>query len=123
MDLTQVLVDFKRFERSAIWHEFWHGREKEKSHHTPIFKTQKSNLPKNHSVPKEVTTNLGAIKSEIVDPKNRNTVKCNLPVEEVAALKELIKLQRERVIMIKSCDKGAGIMILDFKTYMQTVSD
>ena len=54
-----------------------------------------------------------------MDPKNRNTVKCNLPVEEVAALKELIKLQRERVIMIKSCDKGAGIMILDFKTYMQ----
>ena len=51
-------------------------------------------------------------------PKNRNTVKCNLPVEEVAALKELIKLQRERVIN-KSCDKGAGIMILDFKTYMQ----
>ena len=27
LDLTQVLVDFKRFERSMIWKEFWFGRE------------------------------------------------------------------------------------------------
>ena len=27
LDLTQVLVDFKRFERSMIWHEFFHGKD------------------------------------------------------------------------------------------------
>ena len=26
LDITQVLVDFKRFERSTIWHEFWYRR-------------------------------------------------------------------------------------------------
>ena len=118
LDLTQVLVDFKRFERSAIWHEFWYGREKDENYKPPIFKTEKRNLPKNHTTSKDLKTYLGAVKSEI--PRNRNPVKCNLPEEEIAALKELIRLQRERVIIIKPCDKGAGIIILDFKLYLNT---
>ena len=27
LDITQVLVDFNRFARAAIWQEFWYGRE------------------------------------------------------------------------------------------------
>ena len=54
-----------------------------------------------------------------MDSRNRNTEKCNLPVEEVAALKRLIKLQKERKIIIKACDKGAGIIILNFEDYMK----
>ena len=46
LDLTQVLVDFKIFERSVIWHEFWHGREKDTTYEAPIFKTQKKTSPK-----------------------------------------------------------------------------
>ena len=65
MDLTQVLVDFKKFERSIIWHEFWHGRQKEENVKQPIFKKQKSNLPKNYTIPKELQTYLGAIKLHI----------------------------------------------------------
>ena len=53
-----------------------------------------------------------------MDHRNRNHKKCNIPHSEVEALKELVKLQRERVITIKPCDKGAGIIILDFKAYM-----
>ena len=103
----------------AICYEFWYGREQNKSYNTPIFKNQKRNLPKNYSSPKELKNCLSAIKSEIMDPRNQNQTDCNLPIEELAALKELIRLQRERVIMIKPCDKGAGILILDFKLYMQ----
>ena len=62
---------------------------------------------------------LSAIKSEITDPRNRNNIKCNLPVIEMNALKELIKLQRDQVIIIKPCDKGAGLIILDFNIYMK----
>ena len=29
MDLTQVYVDFKKFKRSAIWKEFWFGKDNE----------------------------------------------------------------------------------------------
>ena len=111
LDITEVLVDFNRFARAVIWQEYWYGREKDNTYKTPIFKTQKNNYPKNHTVPKDLKTFLGAIKSEIMDPRNRNEEKCNLPREEINALKELITLQRERVITIKPCDKGAGIMI------------
>ena len=58
-----------------------------------------------------------------MDPKNRNAEKSNLPPDEISALKELVRLQRERIITIKACDKGAGIMILDFKYYMRACYD
>ena len=54
MDLTQVLVDFIRFERSAIWHEFLYGKEKNRNNKPPIFKKQKRKYPKNYSSPKEL---------------------------------------------------------------------
>ena len=57
---------------------------------------------------------VAAVKSEIMDPKNRNVVKSNISEGEKEALKELVKLQKERQIVIRPCDNGAGIIILDF---------
>ena len=51
MDLTQLLVDFKRFERTMIWWEFWYGRQDENKSTKPIFKTKKLNLPRNYNNP------------------------------------------------------------------------
>ena len=68
-------------------------------------------MPQNYSVPEGLKIFLGAVKSEITDPRNRNSKECNLPIEEINALKELIKMQRDRKIVIKPCDKGAGILI------------
>ena len=39
---------------------------------------------------------------------------CNLPIKEINALNHLIQLQKQRSIVIKVCDKGAGVMIMDF---------
>ena len=119
LDITQTLVDFKRFERSIIWHEFWFGQENLEEKEKPIFKTQKNNLPKNYTVPQGLKTFLSGVKSEIMDPKNRTSVPCNIPPEEIAALKELIRLQKERIKTIKACDKGGGIIILDFDEYLR----
>ena len=102
-----------------IWKEFWYGREQDENQEKPIFKTKKNNLPRNYKSPNLLKTFLGAVKSEILDPKNRNKVKCNLPPEEIKALKELIQMQKDRKITIKPCDKGAGIIILDFEEYMR----
>ena len=63
------------------------------------------------------------MKSEIIDPKNRNKVNCNLPPDEMVALKELIRLQKERKIMIKQCDKGAGVLIMEFDDYMNAAKE
>ena len=122
LDLTQVLTDYKRFERSAIWHEFWYGRvkdEDEEERKEPIFPTHKTNMPKNYTVPEGLKVFLNSVKSEITDPKNRNKEECNLPVDEINALKQLIQLQKDRKIVIKACDKGAGIIILNYNTYMK----
>ena len=119
MDLTQVLVDFKRFERTLIWQEFWYGRDQNEDRKETIFKTKKRNMPRNYTSPQGLQTFIGAVKSEIMDPRNRNKVPCNIPQEEICALKELIRLQRDRKIVIKACDKGAGIIILNFEDYLK----
>ena len=120
LDITQVLVDFNRFSRAVIWQEYWFGKEVDEVYKRPIFKKKKMNLPKNHSTPMGLKTFLNSIRSEIMDPRNRNTEQCNLPMEEIAALKELIRLQKQRIIMIKAADKGAGIVILNFTDYMKS---
>ena len=62
---------------------------------------------------------LGAVKSEIMDPLTRNKVKCNLQPDEFKILKELVTLIKDRKIVTKSCEKGAGIILLDFEEYMR----
>ena len=78
-------------------------------------KITKQNLPKNYPLQKGSKTYIGSVRSEKVDPKNRLKVYCNLPVEELRATKVLAKLQTERKIVIKQCNKEAGILIIDFK--------
>ena len=123
LDITQVLVDWKRFERTMIWREWWFGREAVEDIKEQIFKTKKSNLPKNYKMPNGLRTYVTAVKSEIIDPKNRNKVKSNLTVEEHQALKDLVRLQKEKTIVIKQCDKGAGIIIMDHKDYVKAAEE
>ena len=44
----------------------------------------------------------------------------NLPPPEQEALKQLIELQKNRVITVKPADKGAGIVILEFDDYLNS---
>ena len=52
-DVTELLVDFNRYARAVIWHEYWHGKEEGGSNEysKPIFKSQNNNLPKNYNSP------------------------------------------------------------------------
>ena len=123
LDFTQVLADFKYFERNMIWHEFWYGRDNTNEYKKPIFKKKKSNLPKNYKIPEALKTFLNSVRSELMDPKNRNKVSCNITPAEIKALVELIKLQKEQKIVIKKCDKGAGIIILDYQAYIEACNN
>ena len=49
LDITQVLVDWKRFERAMKWKEWWFGKEHGNENKEHIFKSKKTNLPKNHT--------------------------------------------------------------------------
>ena len=118
LNFTQVLVDLAKFERLMEWKEFWHDKPSDVPYVPPLFKKQKTNRPENPS--QSLKTFIKSVKSELEDPCNRNVVRPNIPAEELAGLKELIKLQRERIITIKPCDKGAGIIILSFDAYMES---
>ena len=63
------------------------------------------------------------MKSELTDPQNRNMAKSNLPPSQAKALKELIQLQRDKQIIIKRCDKGAGVIILDYTDYIKACNE
>ena len=82
-----------------IWTEFWHGKDNNIGY-KPIFKQRKNNLPHKYASPQGLIDFLAAIKSELLDPKNRNKVHCNLPEEEIKALHTLIQLQKERKIIM-----------------------
>ena len=125
LDVTQVLTDFRRFERTLVWKEFWHGRDTDNTQEreTPTFKKKKNNFPRNYKTPQDLQNYLAAVKSDILDPKNRNVAEPNLPKQEVEALKKLINFQRDRIIVIKPCDKGAGIIILDFEEYIRVCTE
>ena len=102
---------------------FWHGKIEQRNITPPIFKTKKNNLPNNHKPPNGLTMYLEAIKSELMDPKNRNKYKCNIPDDKLKALKDLVTMQRTGQIVMKPCDKGAGIMILNHKYYVTACMD
>ena len=81
---------------------------------------KKTNLPRNHKTSENLKRFLHATTSDLLDAKSRNKVHNNLPPEELEALKQLVELQKNRVITLKPADKGAGIVILEFEDYMKS---
>ena len=71
IDITQVLVDIKRFERACIWTKFHHGKDDKDTQNEQTFKKNKTNLPQKYTVPEDLNIFLNAVKSEISDPRNR----------------------------------------------------
>ena len=119
LNLTQVLADISEFERTMEWIEFFHDKDKDNDHKgAKLFKEKKTNRPKDHPTPKGLTTFINSVRSELLDPLNRNKARPNLAPDEYEGLKELIQLQKERKISVKPADKGAGIVILSFAAYM-----
>ena len=53
LDLTHIIIDYKRYERTAIWIEFWFIREQQNLE-KQIFRSHKYNLPKNYSTPEGI---------------------------------------------------------------------
>ena len=104
-----------------VWIEFFHGSEDDKDYNgPPLFKEQKTNMPKDHNTPQGLKTFINSVRSELLDPKSRNRQRPNLPPEELKGLKEIIQLQKEKKIVVRAADKGAGIVILSFSAYMDS---
>ena len=121
LNLTQVLADLSKFERTMVWIEFFHDKDDDDDYSgPPLFKEQKTNMPKDHNTPQGLKTFINSVRSELLDPKSRNRQRPNLPPEELNGLKEIIQLQKEKKIVVRAADKGAGIVILSFSAYMDS---
>ena len=73
--------------------------------------SERKNLPRNHKPPEDLKMFCHVqLNKKIPYPENRIKIRPNLPPGELTT-KELISLQRNRMIIIKPCDKGARIII------------
>jgi hypothetical protein len=103
------------------WVEFFSNQNEDKDPDTEperkpeIFRTEKSNLPANTS--NAVKTFLSSVKSDITG-SIYNKTRSNISKDETEALKTLVKIQRNCIIVIKPCDIGAGIIIVDHTRYV-----
>ncbi len=79
----ELLVDFRKFERSMMWKEYFKDEEREEEWKPEIFPKEKSNLPPRHS--KQLDTFLRGVKSQLRG-KTLNKSTCNIPKGEVEAL-------------------------------------
>ena len=123
VNVTELLIDIDKFVRKMLWREFFYDQPSDEKRKEPIVKNEKTNLPKKHKTPEKLKMFLHATTSDLLDTKTRNKVHNNLPPEELEALKQLIELQKNRVITIKPADKGAGIVILEFDDYIKSCYD
>ena len=114
-----------QWERSQRWKEFWHRTEQEdatedeeEEETASIFKnkTQKTNLPRRHSPPQDLTACLAATKYDVIGSHIKK-VQPNIPPDVRAAGRDLITLQKERVLVIKPTDKTGGVCLMDFGDY------
>jgi hypothetical protein len=71
LNITEVLVDYRKYERKIKWVEFFSNQEDDDTQEVPknpaIFQKEKSNLPPNTST--AVKTFLNSVKSEIAGTK------------------------------------------------------
>ena len=125
IDNTQILAEYKRFERTMTWKEYWSDEDNNSidTRKESIFKIEKHNFPRKYKTSNGLKTYLESVKSELMDPLNRSKVNSNLTLEEFNALVELDKLQKEKHIVIKPCDKGAGVIILDYHEYINACNN
>jgi hypothetical protein len=98
------------------WKEFISDKEDNDIQITPpVFLQEKSNLPPNGGTP--LQNFLIGIKNELRGT-HLNNVRPNITKDEAEALNTLIKLQKECKIVIKPCNKGAGIIICNNDDYV-----
>ena len=98
VDLTQLEVDMRYFERNLMWTDVFDG-EKDENFKPSIFRERKANFPTKYNPPEALRTFISSFKTDLHDPESRNKkIRSNLSQSEKAALSELKTLQKNRVI-------------------------
>lgn len=93
VNMTEVLADFRKFDRSMKWKEHFADIEEtdQSEFKREIFHKEKSNLPQKSS--KNLQNFLAGVKSELTGTQ-LNRAGHNIPRGEIEAIKTLVKMQR-----------------------------
>ena len=81
-----------------LWHEYFYGEDK-MDYEAPLFKTEKTNVPRNHPQPRALEVFHHSVENFISDKSNwnkklLNPKRSNISDGEFNALNELIDLQK-----------------------------
>ena len=117
VNITEALVDLDKFARKVRWKEHYADDEQNDDWKKQLFRKDKATVPTDTS--KTLLAYLSGIRSEFIGTSLNKTFP-NIPTDEAEALVELIDLQKNRIIVIKPCDKGAGIIICNFSDYIES---
>ena len=121
---SELIADFSRYERSIKWKNFFFqeephesdGESEEDTQPRDLFKQKKFNLPQAKTHP-AISDYLGGLRSDILGSIKKK-VNPNIAEEEMQAIKELQKAQKEGKIIIKPADKAGGITLMEKSDYV-----
>ena len=128
VDMTEILADHLKFSRRMQWTEQFYNEneETEESNFIPsIFKQEKTNFPSKSNIARPLHTFLNTVESNLQNrtlwnKKHLNPKIRNLPDDEFEAIQNLVRLQKERQIVVKPADKGSGIVVVDYDDYVDS---
>ena len=126
---SELVADFSRYERSLKWKEYFFQDELQESDDEiytegdqgpkDLFKKKKFNLPQTKS-PTALSDYLGGLRSDILG-SCKTKVPPNISKDEMEAINDLKRAQKEGLIVIKPADKSGGICVMDKSDYVKAL--
>ena len=123
VNTTAVIAECKRFERKAIWREWFYEDDAEKEDYVPPWNKPKlkTNMPPSRP-PVPLSECLSGIRTDILSTK-LNRVRNNLDYSEREAMNQLVNLQKAGKIVLQPTDKTGGLAIMDRSDYVAGLID
>ena len=136
-NLVDMSAGVQRMTRDMRWDEFFQKQAKDSEDEEDTSeevdgdnemeervlkdRVRKCNLPRGHRPPQAQLDFESANRLNLLSPRNLKKISLNSTEQQRAALKDLVTLQRERVLVIKPADKNPGLTLMDFADYDKAV--
>ena len=118
-NILQINQDIKRFERKLQLHYFFSNKKLTLQDHDQLIKPLFESNP--HWWPRKLNYHITELSTDLkhtIFKTLKSKHKFNLPPSEINALRQL---KSNTQIVIKKCDKGGGIAVLDKRDYLSKI--
>ena len=135
-NLVDVSVGTAALKRNMRWDEFHQkkmrereeegsdeGEEEEQEERILRDQIPKINLPRGHPPPRALQAFENANSFNLVSPNNLRKINPNFKPQLQSAVEDLVRLQREREIILKQTDKTGCWAIMPFESYDKSIKE